>query len=128
MKWKYGSVNSLHQKPTGQPVVVDTAGLEMTIATRLGRAGLVGLKSLWLIVCSLLGQLVRVNWSGQVWSGRVWSGPVAGRVRRSGSGASAVPQSAASAFAVRPLTFCWENAGGTARSDGLFRRMMGWRY
>jgi hypothetical protein len=30
----YGWVSSLHQKPTGQPVVVETAGLAMTMATR----------------------------------------------------------------------------------------------
>src|SRR5262245_8828987 len=69
VKWKYGSVSSLHQNPTGQPVVVDTAGFEMTVATCLGRLGFVGLKSLWLIACSLVGstgrrQLVGVKWSG----------------------------------------------------------------
>src|SRR5262249_47557989 len=33
---KYGCVSSDHQKPTGQPVVVEVAGLEITTAIRLG--------------------------------------------------------------------------------------------
>jgi hypothetical protein len=45
---KYGWVSSAHQNPTGQPVVVDTAGFEITIAARLGRLGLTGLMFLWL--------------------------------------------------------------------------------
>jgi hypothetical protein len=41
-----GVVNSDHQKPTGQPVVADTAGLEITLATRFGRPGLTTLTAL----------------------------------------------------------------------------------
>jgi hypothetical protein len=33
---KYGWLSSAHQKPTGQPVVVETTGFEITIATRFG--------------------------------------------------------------------------------------------
>ena len=43
---KYGWVSSDHQKPTGQPVVVETPGLEIAIATRLGLSTLTGLRFL----------------------------------------------------------------------------------
>src|SRR5262245_24137977 len=36
---KYGCVSSLHQKPTGHPVVVDVAGFEITMAMRFRNFG-----------------------------------------------------------------------------------------
>jgi hypothetical protein len=48
VKRKYGCDSSDHQKPTGQLVVVETAGFEMTIATLFGFALKTGFRSLWL--------------------------------------------------------------------------------
>src|SRR4030095_4191438 len=46
---KYGCVSSLHQKPTGHPVVVEVAGFEMTIATRFRDLGFTTFGSLMLM-------------------------------------------------------------------------------
>src|SRR4029450_1686772 len=46
---KYGCVSSLHQKPTGQPVVVEVAGFEMTIATRFRDLGFTTFRALMLM-------------------------------------------------------------------------------
>src|SRR5215510_2247137 len=50
---KYGCVSSLHQKPTGHPVVVEVAGFEITMAIRLRNLGLTTFGSLRLILCLL---------------------------------------------------------------------------
>src|SRR5262245_65958397 len=50
---KYGCVSSLHQKPTGHPVVVEVVGFEMTIAMRFGNFGFTTFGSFRLI-CRLL--------------------------------------------------------------------------
>jgi hypothetical protein len=42
---KYGCESSDHQKPVGHPVVVETAGFEITIATRFLRFAFTGLES-----------------------------------------------------------------------------------
>src|SRR5262249_56040925 len=63
---KYGCASSLHQKPTGHPVVDDTAGFARTIATRLRFDGLVTLGSLRLMT-GLLSFAKRVrSWAGEV--------------------------------------------------------------
>jgi hypothetical protein len=46
---KYGWVRPDHHKPTGQPVVVEIAGFDITIATRFGFRGLTGFRSLLLM-------------------------------------------------------------------------------
>src|SRR6267143_6532209 len=51
---KYGWLSSDHQKPTGQLVVVETTGFDITIATRFGFFRLTGLRSLWLTLVSFL--------------------------------------------------------------------------
>src|SRR5262245_48908611 len=55
---KYGCVSSLHQKPTGHPVVVDTAGFASTIATRFRFLALVTFGSLRLMGRPPDGELV----------------------------------------------------------------------
>src|ERR1700682_3843270 len=55
VKAKDGWASSLHQKPTGPPVVVASAGLELTIAPRLRFLGLTGLGSFRLIGAVLFG-------------------------------------------------------------------------
>src|SRR5215510_2263526 len=46
---KYGCVSSLHQKPTGHPVVVEVVGFEMTMAMRFRNLALTTFGSLRLI-------------------------------------------------------------------------------
>src|ERR1700739_1594007 len=58
---EYRGVGSAHQKPPGQPVVVETTGFESTIATRFGFFRLTGLRSLWLIVVSFPVLIVRAT-------------------------------------------------------------------
>ena len=55
VKASQGWVSSLHQNPTGQPVVVEVVGLAMTSATRLRRSALTGLGSCRLMERSSVG-------------------------------------------------------------------------
>jgi hypothetical protein len=48
-------VSSLHQKPTGQPTVVEVVGFAMTMATRFCFFELVTFGSLRLMACSGVG-------------------------------------------------------------------------
>src|SRR5262245_3763206 len=70
VKWKYGWLSSAHQNPTGQPVVVETPGLERTMATRLGRRGLTEFSVLWLMGGRSFRDVGRVATIGCIGLGR----------------------------------------------------------